>query len=205
LSGQPTQSSFPAMSIRRSNLYRRVAPTGTGWSRRFSRVLPWIFVLCIVLASVLPVRRWLHWPSGNDGALQEFETVWRQAGNLGRPHAADVIRTIDGDTFEARVQLASGRDVTTRVRLRGIDAPELKGACPDEMRMAEAAAAALRDLLRQGDVAIYNIGPDKYRGRVVADVATRVTGNVSATLIGAGHVRSYNGGHRGGWCTNVAP
>jgi endonuclease YncB( thermonuclease family) len=192
------------MSIWRSGSYRRSAPTGAGWRRRFSRVLPWIFVLCIVLASVLPARRWLHWPPRNDNAMQEFETVWRQAGNLGQPHAADVIRTIDGDTFEARVQLAPGRDVTTRVRLRGIDAPELKGACPDEMRMAEAAASALRDLLRQGDVAIYNIGPDKYQGRVVADVATRLTGNVSAALIDTGHVRRYNGGHRGGWCANVA-
>jgi endonuclease YncB( thermonuclease family) len=192
------------MSNLRSNSYRRAAPTGTGWSRRFSRVLPWIFVLCIVLGSVVPVRRWLHWPSRNDGALQEFETVWRQAGNLGQPRAVDVIRTIDGDTFEARVQLAPGREVTTRVRLRGIDAPELKGACSDEMRMAAAAASALRDLLSQGEVAIYNIGPDKYQGRVVADVATRLSGNVSAALIGAGHVRSYNGGHRSGWCANAA-
>lgn len=136
--------------------------------------------------------------------MQEFEAVWRQAGNLSQPHATDVIRTIDGDTFEARVQLAPGRDVTTRVRLRGIDAPELKAACPEELQMAEAATDALRDLLRQGEVAIYNIGPDKYQGRVVADVATRQTGSVSAALIGTGYVRSYNGGHRSGWCANLA-
>ncbi len=104
---------------------------------------------------------------------QEFETIWRPAGNLDRHRAADVIRTIDGDTFEARVHLAPGQDVMTRVRLRGIDAPELKAACPEELRLAEAATDALRNLLRQGEVAIYNIGPDKYQGRVVADVATR--------------------------------
>ena len=119
-------------------------------------------MLCVVVGSVLPVRRWLHWPPRNDGATQEFDTIWRQAGNLNQPHAADVIRTIDGDTFEARVHLAPGRDVMTRVRLRGIDAPELKAACPEELRLAEAATDALRELLRQGDVAIYNIGPDKY-------------------------------------------
>lgn len=203
--GQATQSSFPAMSFLGSNSFRRVARTGGGGrSRRFSRVLPWIFVLCIVIGSVLPVRHGLHWPPRNDSVMQEFETVWRKAANLAQHHAADVIRTIDGDTFEARVQLAPGREVTTRVRLRGIDAPELKGACSDEMRMAAAASSALRDLLRQGEVAIYNVGPDKYQGRVVADVATRLTGNVSATLIGAGHVRSYNGGQRTGWCANVA-
>jgi len=150
---------------------------------------------------MLPVRNWLHWPYRND-SLQEFETVWRQAANLNRHHAAEIIRTIDGDTFEARVHLP-GQDVTTRVRLRGIDAPELKAACPEELRMAEAATVALRDLLRQGDVAIYNIGPDKYQGRIVADVATRQTGNVSAALVGAGYARNYDGGHRAGWCANA--
>lgn len=191
------------MSFLRSSSYRRVARGGAGWGRRLSRVLPWIFVLCVVAGGVLPVRHWLNWPLRNDSATQEFETVWRQAGNLSQSRAADVIRTIDGDTFEARVHLSPGRDVMTRVRLRGIDAPELKAACSEELRLAEAATDALRDLLRQGEVAISNIGPDKYQGRVVADVATRQTGNVSAALIGAGHVRSYNGGHRSGWCANM--
>jgi endonuclease YncB( thermonuclease family) len=167
--------------------------------------LPWIFVLVVAAGAMLPIRQWLHLPRFNDSRSQEFETIWRPAGNLERHRAADVIRTIDGDTFEARVHLAPGQDVMTRVRLRGIDAPELKAACPEELRLAEAATDALRDQLRQGEVAIYNIGPDKYQGRVVADVATRYTGNVSAALVGAGHARSYNGGHRAGWCGSAAP
>lgn len=152
---------------------------------------------------MLPIRQWLHLPRWHDGGSQEFETIWRPAGNLDRHRSADVIRTIDGDTFEARVPLAPGQDVMTRVRLRGIDAPELKADCAEELRLAEAATEALRDLLRQGEVAIYNIGPDKYQGRVLADVATKRTGNVAAALLAAGHVRSYNGGHRNGWCANV--
>jgi endonuclease YncB( thermonuclease family) len=124
--------------------------------------------------------------------------------NLDRRRAVDVIRTIDGDTFEARVHLAPGQDVMTRVRLRGIDAPELKAACPEELRLAEAATEALRDLLRQSEVAIYNIGPDKYQGRIVADVATGLTDNVGAALLAAGHARRYDGGHRNGWCANSA-
>jgi micrococcal nuclease len=49
---------------------------------------------------------------------------------------------------------------------------------------------------------IFNIGPDKYNGRVVADAATRTTPNVSAALIAAGHGRPYGGGRRAGWCSN---
>jgi micrococcal nuclease len=205
LPGWPTQFSLPAMLFQRSNAYRPVGRTATNWSRRFSRVLPWIVVFAIVTGSMLPIPQWLHLPlRWGDGASQEFETVWRQAASLNQHHAADVVRTIDGDTFEARVHLP-GQDVMTRVRLRGIDAPELKAACPEELRMAEAATSALRDLLRQGQVAIYNIGPDKYQGRVVADVATKNTGNVSVALLSAGYVRSYNGGHRNGWCASAMP
>ena len=173
--------------------------------RRFSAVLPWIVVFGIVAGAMLPIRQWVPLPPWKDSRSQEFETIWRHAGNLNQHHPVDVIRTIDGDTFDARVHLAPGQDVMTRVRLRGIDAPELKAACPEELRMAEAASSALRDLLGQGEVAIYHIGPDKYQGRVVADVATRRTGNVSAALITGGYVRSYNGGHRNGWCANAAP
>ena len=106
-------------------------------------------------------------------AARDAETIWKRAGNPDVRHPVDVIRTIDGDTFEARVHLSPGLDLTTRVRLRGIDAPELKAACPQELQMAEAAGDALRGLLGEGGVTIYNIGPDKYSGRVVADVATR--------------------------------
>jgi endonuclease YncB( thermonuclease family) len=194
------------MFFQRSNSYRPpIGRAGIGWRRRFSAALPWIVALGIVAGSMLPIRQWVHFqlPRWNDSRSQEFETIWRHAGNLNQHHPVDVIRTIDGDTFEARVHLAPGQDVMTRVRLRGIDAPELKAACAEELRMAEAATSALRDLLRQGEIAIYNIGPDKYQGRVVADVATKRTGNVSAALIGAGHVRSYNGGHRNGWCASA--
>jgi endonuclease YncB( thermonuclease family) len=185
------------MSFDRANSWRPARSP----RRRVSSILPWIFAFVVAAASLLPIRHWL--PRWNDSRSQEFETVWRPAGNLDRHRAADVIRTIDGDTFEARVHLAPGQDVMTRVRLRGIDAPELKAACPEELRLAEAATDALRDLLRQGEVAVYNIGPDKYQGRVVADVATQRTANVAAALIAAGHVRHYNGGHRDGWCANA--
>src|SRR5215207_3936330 len=62
-------------------------------------------------------------------------------------YAGDLLRVIDGDTFEARVHLWPGLDVTTRVRLRGIDAPEMKARCVEERNKAEAARDALASIL----------------------------------------------------------
>ncbi|KRR10856.1 nuclease [Bradyrhizobium jicamae] len=166
-----------------------------------------MFVLCVVAVSTLPVRDWVRRSLPgftNSQAARDAEMVWKHAGNSDARHPVDVIRTIDGDTFEARVHLSPGVEPTTRVRLRGIDAPELKASCPQELQMAEAATDALRVLLREGEVTIFNIGPDKYSGRVVADAATRRTGNVSTAMLAAGHVRSYGGGHRNGWCASAS-
>ena len=115
-------------------------------------------------------------------------------------HTVDVLHVIDGDTFEARVHIWPGLAVTTRVRLRGIDAPELKARCGDEYAKAQSAREALIALLAQGGVRIADIGSDKYEGRVVANASTRTTPNVSRALLEAGLVRNYDGGRRGDWC-----
>jgi endonuclease YncB( thermonuclease family) len=188
----------------RINSYR---PLRRGRRRRwFSAALPWIFVACVAATTMSPVRDWIgrQLPGSADSqAARDAEMVWKQAGSSDMRRPVDVIRTIDGDTFEARVHLGAGIEPTTHVRLRGIDAPELKASCEQELQMAEAATDALRALLRDGGVMIFNIGPDKYPGRIVADAATRRTGNVSAAMLAAGHVRSYGGGHRSGWCANA--
>src|ERR1700758_2669384 len=58
-------------------------------------------------------------------------------------YPAEVLRVIDGDTFEARVRVWPGLDVDTKVRLRDIDAAELHARCPDELAKAQAARTAL--------------------------------------------------------------
>ena len=93
-----------------------------------------------------------------------------------------------------------GLDITTRVRLRGIDAPEIKARCTEERVKAEAARDALRAILDQGEVGISRVTLDKYGGRVVADASTRATPDVSAALLDAGAARRYSGGRRDGWC-----
>jgi endonuclease YncB( thermonuclease family) len=115
-------------------------------------------------------------------------------------YSAEVVRVIDGDTFEARVSVWPGLEIRTRVRLRGIDAPELHARCDDEWARAQTARAALEKILAQGGVTIAQVGPDKYAGRVDAVVSTRSTADVSAALLSGGWARSYDGGRRQSWC-----
>ncbi len=131
------------------------------------------------------------------------------AGVLPRPnpdvvlrtgHPARVLRVIDGDTFEARVRIWPGMDVTTRVRLRGIDAPELHARCAAERKGALAARDALARLLAQGGVGVTDVGQDKYGGRVDASVSTGTTPNVSQAMLAGGFARAYHGGRRRSWC-----
>ncbi len=123
-----------------------------------------VFVLGVATGLLVPFKPALAPPAATtapDQAPAASQQLWPRTGNIGVRHPVDVVRVIDGDTFEAQVHLWPGLDMTTRVRLRGIDAPELKAGCADELKMAEAATAALRMLLAEGDVEIFSIGPDK--------------------------------------------
>jgi endonuclease YncB( thermonuclease family) len=115
-------------------------------------------------------------------------------------HPAEVLRVLDGDTFEARVHLWPGLDVTTKVRLLGIDTPELKARCPAERAKAEAARSALTAILAEGSVEISQVKLDKFGGRVDAEAATQKTPNVSAAMLATGLARNYAGGRRETWC-----
>ncbi len=115
-------------------------------------------------------------------------------------HPAQVVRVLDGDTFEARVRIWPGMEVTTRVRLRGIDAPEMHARCEGERVKAVAARDTLAKILSEGTVGVSRIGQDKYGGRVDADVTTAKTSDVSAVLLERGLARRYSSGRRESWC-----
>lgn len=113
-------------------------------------------------------------------------------------YAARVLRIVDGDTLEAQVAIWPGQTIEVKVRLRGIDAPELDGACREEAARADAARDALARLAA-GDIVLSEVGPDRYYGRVVARVAAQGV-DLGAALIAAGHARHYGGRKRTGWC-----
>jgi endonuclease YncB( thermonuclease family) len=111
----------------------------------------------------------------------------------GRGHAC----VIDGDTFKIGQR---------KVRIIGIDAPEVHARCPAEARLAEQATAKLQALLNQGAFEMAGrLGDmtDRY-GRDLRMVRRpRADGSVQSIaedMRESGLARRYLGGLRGGWC-----
>ncbi|MGH6662858.1 MAG: thermonuclease family protein [Rhodospirillales bacterium] len=120
------------------------------------------------------------------------------------PVPAEVLAVLDGDTLVVRARIWLGQDVETRIRLDGIDAPELKGKCESERRMAVEARDRVARLAAGGRVILRNIQYGKYAGRVVARVETPDGRDFSDALLSAGLARAYDGRRREPWC-GVAP
>jgi len=144
------------------------------------------------------------------------------AERLTGPLAAEVISVIDGDTLEVRVRIWLGQDLNTRVRLAGIDAPELRGKCAREKDLARRARAYLMARLGSGAtrvegeaeaeagagagagmVRLRDIHYGKYAGRVLARVETLGGADLGQGLIDAGLARPYAGRARASWCESA--
>ena len=111
------------------------------------------------------------------------------------PVDAELISVIDGDTLLVQARPWPQHSVTVLVRIRGIDAPELKAKCEASRLAANRAKARLADLAH-GRIRLTNIAGDKYFGRVVATVSAGDTGDIGTALLAQGLVRAYDGGRR---------
>lgn len=100
---------------------------------------------------------------------------------------------IDGDTV---VMTCDGLSETAR--LLGFDAPEVHGACPAEVALAERATARLRSLTASPDLAVYPKGLDKYRRRLV--VMTQGGRDIAEIMVAEGLAVPYAGDKRRDWC-----
>ena len=116
------------------------------------------------------------------------------------PVAADVIRVIDGDTLALRARIWIGIDIVVNARIRGIDAPELRGRCGAEKALAEDALARLEALAGGKSVRLRRVENDKYAGRVLADIVTDDGIDLGAAMLESGLARPYDGSARAPWC-----
>lgn len=138
---------------------------------------------------------------------------------LSGPVPARIVKVIGGDTLVVRARIWLGHEVETRVRLAGLDAPEMSGRCPRERELARAARAFLLARLDGAVVTLHDIRYGKFAGRVLARIETRpndsnrsggggATGgggasrseDLGAALLAAGLARPYDGRRRLPWC-----
>ncbi len=123
------------------------------------------------------------------------------AETLAGPVDAKVLEVIDGDTVTVRARIWLGQAIEIRVRLAGIDTPELRGRCDRERQLAAEARDALSDRIAGGDVTLRDIRYGTYAGRVVARVSTGGEPDLGEMLLASGLARSYAGrGPRPDWC-----
>jgi endonuclease YncB( thermonuclease family) len=111
-------------------------------------------------------------------------------------YSALIQRVVDGDTLDLEIDLGFSVLTRQRIRLRGIDAPELSTTAGKE------ALQFVRDLLaRHGSKVRVNTFKDereKY-GRMLAEVVLD-DGNgpsLNAELLAASRAEPYDGGRRG--------
>ncbi len=116
------------------------------------------------------------------------------------PIPARVLSVIDGDTLLVRARIWLGQEVETRVRMAGVDAPELAGRCGIERDKARQARAFAIAAIGGGPVVLREIQYGKYAGRVVARVLTADGADLARLLIQRELGHAYQGGKRQGWC-----
>ncbi|HIU65706.1 MAG TPA: thermonuclease family protein [Candidatus Enterousia avicola] len=116
---------------------------------------------------------------------------------------AVVDRVLDGDTFAAKVLLEDDTQITVRVRVLGVDTPEINGLCQYEKDTALLAKNRTAQLLPVGSVVeLSEIKDDKYLGRIDARVKTSDGKDLAEILIKEKLGRPYDGGRRATWCGN---
>jgi len=119
---------------------------------------------------------------------------------LAGPVSAAIERVVDGDTLAVRAHIWLGQDIRVLVRVRGIDAPEIRGRCVSEKRRAAEAARTVAAMISERPVTLLRIEGDKYHGRVVADVRLEDGRDLGTALLQTGAARRYDGTVRAGWC-----
>ena len=125
-----------------------------------------------------------------------------QAKDYGNVIVSEITGIYDADTFRVNIKgypAIVGQNVS--IRVKGVDAPEIRGKCESEKVWAVRAREYTVRALRAADrLELRNIERGKYF-RILADVY--VDGeNLAEGLIKSGNARAYDGSKRLGWCDN---
>ena len=168
---------------------RGVARETLRWLRALR---PAILLAILVLAWPAMDPALIDPPEMLTGASERIDARFTRCGH-GRGHAC----VIDGDTFRLGER---------RIRVIGIDAPEVDAQCPEESRLAGLATAALQEKLNRGPFEMLSPiwrSKDRYGRELMTLRRKRPDGSdnsIAAQMRETGLVRRYAGGFRMGWC-----
>ena len=111
-------------------------------------------------------------------------------------YKAQLIRVVDGDTLDCRIDLGFSVFVKKRVRLMGIDTWESRTRDLEEKKKGLAAKSRLIGLLQadDGEFTLISYGVGKF-GRVLGEIEV-TAGNVCDILVAEGHAYAYFGGNK---------
>lgn len=105
---------------------------------------------------------------------------------------AKVVKVYDGDTIHIITPIHSVQNIVRfRVRLSGIDAPEIKSKNHWEQKAANIVKTLLQKKIGNKIISLKNVSYDKY-GRILADVYLE-NENINKWLISINWVCYYNG------------
>jgi micrococcal nuclease len=111
-------------------------------------------------------------------------------------YKVEILRVVDGDTVDVRMDLGFNVWHKCRVRLVGINAPESRTRDLEEKKRGLAAKQWLIDTLElaESDIEMQSHGVGKY-GRVLGELYTK-KGNINKLMVKEGHAELYDGGKR---------
>ncbi|MEO0546511.1 MAG: thermonuclease family protein [Pseudomonadota bacterium] len=123
---------------------------------------------------------------------------------LAGPVTATVLRVRDGDSIDVLAHIWPGQRIAVSVRLRNIDAPELRAQCEKERLIAQAAKRHLTSLIIQTDpnptITLYGIGGGKYFGRILANALSNNGIGIGQNMIKSGLAVPYRQRKNQNWC-----
>jgi micrococcal nuclease len=109
---------------------------------------------------------------------------------------ARTLNVVDGDTADFAVDLGFDTTLNLRIRLNGVDTPEIHSKLIENRVRAQSAKRFVSDAILGKDVVLKTYKVDKY-GRYLADVFVGDNPqSINEQLIAAGHATSYNGGKK---------
>lgn len=122
------------------------------------------------------------------------------------PFNATVVRVYDTDTVIVKAYPWPSISVRTKVRIRGIDAPERRRyKCGEEKQLAKKSTSYVKSLLPKGArVQLTEVSFGKYANRVIGNLLISSIDNkwtsLGELLLAAGYAKPYQGGKKKRWC-----